>query len=157
LRSLSAPDGGLPGPGLIPCGPGYPAPPDIFAVSAYGQFMARTANMLVALAARSDAQERRIAALEKTVAVRETATNQIATALARGGAGIYRTAAINRRVGPLSTPRRAFKMGSINGRKRSESGRSAQGKYASCGRSTELSALGRIRPNLQQDYATLSS
>jgi hypothetical protein len=75
--------GGVAGPGLIPCGPGYPAPPDLFAASAYGQFMARTENMLAALAARSDAQEQRIAALEKMVALRETATNQLATALAR--------------------------------------------------------------------------
>jgi hypothetical protein len=75
--------GGVPGRGLIPCGPGYPAPPDVFAASAYGQFMARTENMLAALAARSDAQEQRIAALEKTVALRETATNQVASVLAR--------------------------------------------------------------------------
>ena len=75
--------GGRPGRGLIPCGPGYPLPPDQFAASDYGQFMARTANMLAALAARNDAQERRIAALEKTVALRETAATQIATALAR--------------------------------------------------------------------------
>jgi hypothetical protein len=39
--------------------------------------------MLAALAARSDAQEQRIAALEKTVALRETAANQVATVLAR--------------------------------------------------------------------------
>jgi hypothetical protein len=45
--------------------------------------MARTETMLAALAARNDAQERRIAALEKTIALRETAANQIATALAR--------------------------------------------------------------------------
>ncbi|HEY2148682.1 MAG TPA: hypothetical protein VGH32_12140 [Pirellulales bacterium] len=74
--------GGVPGPGLIPCGPGYPAPPDMFAASAYGQFMARTESMLAALAARSDAQEQRIAALEKRIALRETATNQVATVLA---------------------------------------------------------------------------
>ena len=75
--------GGVPGPGLIPCGPGYPAPPDIFAASAYGQFTARTETMLAALAARADAQERRIAALEKRIALRETATDQVATVLAR--------------------------------------------------------------------------
>lgn len=48
-----------------------------------GQFMAGTANMLAALAARNDTQERRLAALEKTVALREGAMNQIATTLAR--------------------------------------------------------------------------
>jgi hypothetical protein len=66
--------GGQPGRGLIPCGPGYPLPPDQFAASAYGQFMGRTTNMLAALAERND--------VEETVALRE-GMNQLATALAR--------------------------------------------------------------------------
>ena len=79
--------GGQPGRGLIPCGSGYPAPPDQFTASAYGQFMARTETMLAALAARNDAQERRIAALEKTVALNETA-GRTARALARAIGGL---------------------------------------------------------------------
>jgi len=75
--------GGVPGRGLIPCGPGYPLPPDQFAASAYGQFMARTETMLAALAERNDAQERRLAALEKAGNLRETGMNLIAEILAR--------------------------------------------------------------------------
>lgn len=75
--------GGRPGPGLVSCGPGYPLPPDQFAASPYGRWQASVETMLSTLAAKNDAQERRIAALEKTVALRESAINQFAAALAR--------------------------------------------------------------------------
>jgi len=62
--------GGRAGPGLVPQGPGYPAPPDIAAVSAFTKWQTNTETMLAALAARSDAQDRRIAALEAREAQR---------------------------------------------------------------------------------------
>jgi len=74
--------GGRPGPGLIDCGPGYPLPPDQFAASPFGRWQANVENMLAALAAKNDAQERRIAVLEKTVALNETA-GRTAGAVAR--------------------------------------------------------------------------
>jgi hypothetical protein len=80
--------GGRPGPGLVIWGPGYPLPPDQFAASPYGQWMAKAETMLAALAARNDAQEKRIAALEKTVALNDTA-GRTATALARVVGGLF--------------------------------------------------------------------
>ena len=74
--------GGRPGRGLVDCGPGYPLPPDQFAASPFGKWQANVETMLAALAARNDAQERRIAVLEKTVALNETA-GRTARALAR--------------------------------------------------------------------------
>ena len=74
--------GGQPGRGLIPCGPGYPLPPDQFAASPFGRWQANVETMLATLAAKNDAQEKRIAALEKTVALDETA-GRTARALAR--------------------------------------------------------------------------
>jgi hypothetical protein len=65
--------GGRPGPGLVSCGPGYPLPPDLFAASPYGQWQASVETMLATLAVKNDAQEKRIAALEKTVALNEAA------------------------------------------------------------------------------------
>jgi hypothetical protein len=66
--------GGRPGRGLVACGPGYPLPPDQFAASPYGQWIAKTETMFAHLAARNDAQERRIAALEKLALDRERGT-----------------------------------------------------------------------------------
>ncbi len=67
--------GGRPGRGLIPLGPGYAAPPDIAAAAPFMQWRDKTEAMLAALAAKSDAQERRIAALENAAMIeREMAT-----------------------------------------------------------------------------------
>ena len=62
--------GGRAGPGLVPQGLGYAAPPDIAAASAFTKWRANTETMLAALAARADAQDRRIAALEAREAER---------------------------------------------------------------------------------------
>lgn len=65
--------GGRPGPGLIPQGRGYPAPPDIAATSLFTraeEFRTKTETMLAALAAKADEQEKRIAALEAVAADR---------------------------------------------------------------------------------------
>ena len=45
--------------------------------------------MLATLAAKNDAQERRIAALEKTVAFNESATNLLATALTKTALALF--------------------------------------------------------------------
>jgi hypothetical protein len=74
--------GGRPGSGLVDCGPGYPLPPDQFAASPYGRWQASVETMLATLAAKNDAQEKRIAGLEKTVALNEAA-GQTARVLAR--------------------------------------------------------------------------
>jgi hypothetical protein len=46
-----------------PKGYGYPAPPDIAAVSTFTKWHADTETMLATLAAKADMQDRRIAAL----------------------------------------------------------------------------------------------
>ena len=74
--------GGRPGRGLVDCGPGYPAPPDIFAASPFGRWQANVETMLAALAAKNDAQEQRIAAPEYQVAERRTAALAVARAIA---------------------------------------------------------------------------
>jgi BMFP domain-containing protein YqiC len=77
--------GGKPGRGLIPQGRGYAAPPDIAAVSTFAraeQFRAQTETMLRALAAKSDEQERRIAALEASLANRRVDALNIVHAVA---------------------------------------------------------------------------
>jgi hypothetical protein len=74
--------GGRPDPGLVSCGPGYPLPPDQFVASPYGQWQASVETMLATLAAKNDAQEKRIVALEKTVAFHEAA-GRTARALTR--------------------------------------------------------------------------
>ncbi len=74
--------GGRPVRGLVDCGPGYPLPPDEFAASPFGKWQANVEAMLAALAAKNDAQEQRIAALEKTVAFNEAA-RQTVKSLAR--------------------------------------------------------------------------
>jgi hypothetical protein len=80
--------GGRPGPGLVSCGPGYPLPPDQFAASPFGRWQTNVETMLATLAAKNDAQEKRIAALEKKVALNETA-RQTAEVLARVVGGLF--------------------------------------------------------------------
>jgi hypothetical protein len=78
--------GGRPGRGLIPQGPGYAAPPDLAAVSPFTraeEFRARTETILAALAAKSDEQDRRIAALEAAAADRQSRAVEFAKALVR--------------------------------------------------------------------------
>jgi hypothetical protein len=74
--------GGRPGRGLVPQGYGYAAPPDIAAVSTFTKWCANTETMLAALAAKSDAQERRIAALEAAAAGRRANTLAVVQAIA---------------------------------------------------------------------------
>lgn len=81
--------GGRPGRGLVACGPGYPLPPDQFVASPFGRWQANVETMLATLAAKNDAQERRIAALEKTVAFNESATNLLATALTKTALALF--------------------------------------------------------------------
>jgi hypothetical protein len=73
--------GGVPGPGLVDQGYGYPAPPDIAAVSPFTKWRANTESMLAALAAKADMQDRRIA-LEASQANRRAAALDVARALA---------------------------------------------------------------------------
>lgn len=76
--------GGKPGHGLVPQGRGYGLPPDLAAVSAYTraeEFRAQTTTMLAALAARADAQDRRIAALEGATVDRHANSLDVARAL----------------------------------------------------------------------------
>ena len=87
--------GGRPGPGLIDCGPGYPLPPDQFAASRFGRWQANVETMLAALAAKNDAQERRIAALEKTISLNEPG-GRMAITLARAIGGLIESVRSNR-------------------------------------------------------------
>jgi hypothetical protein len=76
--------GGRPGPGLIPQGSGYAAPPDLAAVSPFTraeEFRAKTETMLAVLAAKADEQEKRIAALEAAAADRRAQAICVAQAL----------------------------------------------------------------------------
>ncbi len=92
--------GGVPGPGLVDQGPGYPAPPEIAAVSAYTKWRTNTETMLSALAAKADVQERRIAALEASQADRRAYAFDVARALAElFGYAIH---------GPATAPRGAL-------------------------------------------------
>jgi len=74
--------GGVPGRGLVDQGYGYPAPPDIAAVSTFTKWRANTETMLATLAAKADMQDRRIAALEASQADRRAAALDVARALA---------------------------------------------------------------------------
>jgi len=87
--------GGRPGRGLVAAGPGYPLPPDQFIASPFGKWMGNVEAMLATLAAKNDAQERRIAALEKLALDRERGTAAL-NATARQTAG-----ALARAVGEL--------------------------------------------------------
>ena len=73
--------GGKPGRGLIPQGSGYAFAPDQAATSTYTLTQAKTETMLAALAALSDTQERRIAALEAQAASRKAQAVEAAQAL----------------------------------------------------------------------------
>jgi hypothetical protein len=91
--------GGRPGPGLVDQGPGYPAPPDIAAVSTFTKWRENTETMLATLAAKADMQDRRIAALEASQADRRADGLDVARALAglfsyalHGGANAPRVA-----------------------------------------------------------------
>jgi hypothetical protein len=71
----------VPGRGLVDQGYGYPAPPDIAAVSTYTKWRANTETMLATLAAKADMQDRRIAALEASQADRRAYALEVAGAL----------------------------------------------------------------------------
>ena len=73
--------GGVPGRGLVAQGYGYPAPPDIAAVSTFTKWHEKTETMLATLAAKADMQDRRIAALEASQADRRAAALEVARAL----------------------------------------------------------------------------
>jgi hypothetical protein len=78
--------GGRPGPGLVPQGRGYAAPPDLAAVSPYTraeEFHAQTTTMLAALAARADEQGKEIAALKSAAADRRADALDLAQAFVR--------------------------------------------------------------------------
>jgi hypothetical protein len=77
--------GGRPGRGLVPQARGYALPPDLAAISPFThaeQFRARTETMLATLAAKSDQQERRLAALEAAAADRRATVADLAQAIA---------------------------------------------------------------------------
>ena len=74
--------GGRPGPGLVAQGYGYPAPPDMAAVSTFTKWRSNTETMLATLAAKVDVQGRQIAALEASQANRRADALDVARALA---------------------------------------------------------------------------
>jgi len=80
--------GGRPGRGLVAQGYGYAAPPDTAAVSNYTKWRTNSETMLAALGAKSDAQERRIVALETAAANRSAD----ALAIVQAFAGLFRFA-----------------------------------------------------------------
>jgi hypothetical protein len=85
--------GGTPGRGLVAQGAGYALPPDQAALSTFTRTQAKTEAMLAALAVRSDAQERRIAALEAQAADRKAQAVDIAQAFF----GVLRTVFVGAR------------------------------------------------------------
>jgi hypothetical protein len=88
--------GGVPGRGLVAQGYGYPAPPDIAAVSTFTKWRANTETTLATLAAKADMQARRIAALEASQANRRADALDVARALA----GLFSYALQGRADGP---------------------------------------------------------
>ena len=74
--------GGVPGRGLVDQGYGYPAPPDIAAVSTFTKWRENTETMLATLAAKVDMQGRQIAALEASQANGRVDALDVARALA---------------------------------------------------------------------------
>jgi hypothetical protein len=92
--------GGVPGRGLVAQGYGYPAPPDIAAVSTFTKWRVDTEVMLATLAAKADMQDRRIAALEASQANRRAYALDVARAIA----GLFSYAAPGR----VSSPRAAL-------------------------------------------------
>jgi hypothetical protein len=101
--------GGVPGGGLVPQGYGYPAPPDIAAVSTFTKWRENTETMLATLAAKADMQERRIAALEASQADRRAAAIDVARALAGLFSCAIRGSANAPRPGPLKASTRPSK------------------------------------------------
>jgi hypothetical protein len=73
--------GGEPGRGLVAQGYGYPAPPDIAAISTFTKWRANTETMLATLAAKVDMQGRQIAVLEASQAIRRATALDVAHAL----------------------------------------------------------------------------
>jgi hypothetical protein len=102
--------GGVPGRGLVYQGDGYPAPPDIAAVSMFTKWRENTETMLATLAAKADMQERRIAALEASQADRSAYALDVARALF----GLF-SSVIH---GPANTPRVALPKASTTSSKR---------------------------------------
>jgi hypothetical protein len=101
--------GGVPGRGLVDQGYGYPAPPDIAAVSTFTKWRANTETMLATLAARADMQDRRIAALEASQADRDAVALDVARALAGLFSYAVHGGANAPRVAPPKAPRRPGK------------------------------------------------
>ncbi len=97
--------GGRPGRGLVPQGYGYAAPPDIAAVSTFTKWRSNTETMLAALAAKADAQERRIAALEAVAADRRA--NALAVVQAIAGLFSLAVRPSNDSAGAIAHKRRA--------------------------------------------------
>jgi hypothetical protein len=73
--------GGVPDRGLVYQGDGYPAPPDIAAVSTFTKWRENTETILATLAAKADVQDQRIAALEASQADRRAYALEVAGAL----------------------------------------------------------------------------
>lgn len=97
--------GGVPGRGLVYQGDGYPAPPDIAAVSTYTKWRENTETMLATLAAKADVQDRRIAALEASQADRRAYALEVARALV----GLFNCALHDRTDGLGVAPPKASK------------------------------------------------
>jgi hypothetical protein len=95
--------GGGPGRGLVAQGYGYPAPPDIAAVSTFTKWRANAETMLATLAAKVDMQDQRIAALEASQADRRADALDIARALA----GLFSYAVHGRANAPRVAPPKA--------------------------------------------------
>jgi hypothetical protein len=95
--------GGVPGRGLVPQGYGYPAPPDIAAVSTFTKWRENTETMLATLAAKAYMQERRMAALEASQADRRAFALDVARALAE----LFRYAVHGRANAPRIAPPKA--------------------------------------------------
>jgi hypothetical protein len=95
--------GGVPGRGLLDQGYGYPAPPDMAAVSTFTKWRENTETMLATLAAKADMQDRRIAALEASQADRRTHALDVARALA----GLFSCAIHGRANAPRLAPHKS--------------------------------------------------
>ena len=93
--------GGVPGRGLVPQGYGYPAPPDIAAVSTFTKWRENTETMLATLAAKVEMQDRRMAALEASQADRRANALDVARAFAELFSYALRGRASAPRVAPL--------------------------------------------------------
>jgi hypothetical protein len=95
--------GGVPGRGLVNQGYGYPAPPDIAAVSAFTKWRENTETMLATLAAKVDMQGRQIAALEASQADRRAYAIDVAQTLV----GLFNSLIHDRANAPRAVPSKA--------------------------------------------------